>query len=238
MNRRIQALQEAANKKAKEAYERVEKTLMRMIQENQKINFQTVANSAKVSPAYLYKHPEIKSRIQTLREQQKKQAKNNKCIPASANSQAVIIFNLREEIKRVRNENLELRRANEALTGNLYQLQNYHQLFERLKIENDFLKNRIKELIEQLENSQSQVPKQVVYINQFKVNKISDSIKKELQIVGIKLNSTLTKVIELASEETVLNAIKAYKEALIVGTIKRPGGWLKKAIEEQWQPNN
>lgn len=47
-----------------------------------------------------------------------------------------------------------------------------------------------------------------------------------------ELNQTLKKTINSASEETVLNAIEAYKEALVTGKIERPGGWLKKAIYE------
>lgn len=58
MNRKIEALQEAAALKAQEAEERVEKALERMIKQNQKINFQSVAHSANVSTAYLYKYPE------------------------------------------------------------------------------------------------------------------------------------------------------------------------------------
>lgn len=48
----------------------------------------------------------------------------------------------------------------------------------------------------------------------------------------------MAKVIKSADEETVLDAIEAYKEALATGNIERPGGWLKKAIEEGWKPND
>lgn len=237
MDRRIIALQKAAKKKAREAYERVEKTLTLMLKENKKINFQTVAHLANVSTAYLYKNNEIKTRIQTLRNQQKKQSKIKNYPQASDNSKAVIISKLREEIKRVRNENFELRRANEVLAGKLYQLQNNSNLLERFKVENNSLKQQIKELIEQLETYNLQITKKVIPISKAKVPQVSDYIKNELERAGIKLNSTLTKVIKLTSEETVLNAIKAYKEALLTDNIKKPGAWLKKAIEEKWQPN-
>ena len=55
--------------------------------------------------------------------------------------------------------------------------------------------------------------------------------------MGVKLNSTLTKVIRAAPESVVLNAIAALKEAVSSGRIERPGGWLKTAIEARWIPN-
>lgn len=66
---------------------------------------------------------------------------------------------------------------------------------------------------------------------------ISGKIQSELASLDIKLNSTLKKVIKSAPEETVLIAIEALKQAITAGNIERPGGWLKRAIEECWQPN-
>lgn len=56
--------------------------------------------------------------------------------------------------------------------------------------------------------------------------------------LGIQLNSTLTKTIKAVSEETVLDAIEALKEALSDGDVDKPGGWLKTAIEQSWKPNS
>jgi hypothetical protein len=238
MNRKIEALQEAAALKAQEAEERVEKALERMIKQNQKINFQSVAHSANVSTAYLYKYPKIKERIITLRDQQKNQSKP-KLIPiASDNSKAVIIYNLREESKRLRAEIAELRRANEALTGRLYQVQNSHENAERLKRENEFLQMQVKQLSEQLTECEALLPTKVTPITQAKKSNISDPIQNQLAAAGIQLNPTLVKAIKSASDEVVLDAIEAYKEALATGKVERPGAWLKKAVEEKWKPND
>ncbi|MBD2434208.1 MULTISPECIES: hypothetical protein [Fischerella] len=51
------------------------------------------------------------------------------------------------------------------------------------------------------------------------------------------MNATLTKAIKSSSEETVLNAIEAFKEAMAGSNIEKPGAWLKKAIEEGWIKN-
>jgi myosin heavy subunit len=136
MNRKIEALQEAAEQKKREAYKRVEKALQQMLKQNQKINFQTVAHVANVSTAYLYKYPEIKQRIQTLRDQQKNQPKQKKAPSASDDSKSVIIYNLREENKKLKGQIEQFRKANESLTGRLYQLQDSSNLAERLKAEN------------------------------------------------------------------------------------------------------
>ncbi len=59
---------------------------------------------------------------------------------------------------------------------------------------------------------------------------VSDRIEQELASLGVKLNSTLSKVIRSAPESVVMNAIAALKEAITSGKIEHPGGWLKTAI--------
>jgi hypothetical protein len=64
-----------------------------------------------------------------------------------------------------------------------------------------------------------------------------ESVEAQLTDLGIALNSTLIKTIAAASEQTVIDAIAALKEAMAVSEINRPGGWLKRAIDGQWKPN-
>jgi FtsZ-binding cell division protein ZapB len=226
MSRKIEALQEAA---AQKAHERVETTLERMIKQNQKINFQTVAHSANLSTAYLYKHEEIKNRIITLRDQQKNQSKPKQAPIASDNSKTVIINALREETKRLRTEISELRRANEALTGRLHQVQTSRDLVERLKVENEALKLQVRGVTEHLTSVSNVTP-----IGQAAKSSISDAIKTELEQLNIPLNSTLTKRIKAATEERVLAAIIALKDQLTRGEVTNPGGWLASAIQDGW----
>jgi Family of unknown function (DUF6262) len=235
MSRKIEALQEAAAQKAQEAHERVETTLERMIKQNQKINFQTVAHSANLSTAYLYKHEEIKNQIITLRDQQKNQSKPKQAPIASDNSKTVIINALREETKRLRIEISELRRANEALTGRLHQVQTSHDLVERLKVENEALKLQVKGGNEQSISTSNSTPvSNVTPIGQAAKSSISDAIKAELEQLNIPLNSTLTKRIKAATEEQVLAAIAALKDQLTKGEVTNPGGWLATAIQDGW----
>lgn len=240
MSRKIEALQEAAALKAQEATERVEKALERMLKQNQKINFQTISHSANVSTAYLYKYPELKNRIITLRDQQKNQAKPKQAPIASDNSKTVMINALREETKRLRLEMSELRRANEALAGRLHQVQGSNDLTERLKKENGSLKAQIQDLIEQLKAYQgvslgSISQNNVTSIGQGAKSSVSEAIKTELEQLNIPLNSTLTKRIKAATEERVLAAIIALKDQLTKGEVTNPGGWLATAIQDGWK---
>ncbi|MCU0567189.1 MAG: hypothetical protein MUF49_11395 [Oculatellaceae cyanobacterium Prado106] len=65
----------------------------------------------------------------------------------------------------------------------------------------------------------------------------TDAFATELAELGASLNSTLNQTIATASPEVVEDAIAALREAREFDTIERPGGWLKRAIEEQWKPN-
>lgn len=244
MSRKIEALQEAAAQKSSQAAERVEKALSRMIKEGQVITFSSVAQSANVCVAYLYKQPEIRARIETLRAQQKQQNKVNRPPSASDNSKNVMIQTLREENKKLRKEIEEGKRLNETLTGRLYQIQGADNLAERLKGENQKLVKKNQELSEKLTKAFQELEEykrqaieansKVTSIQKRSKTEIDEAIKTELEQLKIPLNSTLRKKIKEVSVEQVLTAIEALKEQLKGGTINNPGGWLASAIEQGW----
>jgi hypothetical protein len=233
-NRKIEALQEAAAQKAKESEERVEKALEKMIKQGQKITFSTVAQVANVSTAYLYKQPDLRSRIEALRDQQKQRSKPKQPPPASDNSKGVIIQSLRAENKRLRGEIDELRKINESLTGRLYQLQGSQNLAERLRAENTDLKKQLEECRSRHPAAPPTDNPKVTPIDKGKTRGITDQIKDELDRLGIKLNSTLTRKIKTADEETVLNALAALEEAMGSGNVRNVSGFLVRAITEGW----
>jgi DNA repair exonuclease SbcCD ATPase subunit len=233
-NRKIEALQEASAQKAREAEERVEKALEKMIKQGQKITFSTVAQAANVSTAYLYKQPDLRSRIETLRDQQKQRSKPKQPPPASDNSKTVIIQSLRTENKRLRAEIDELRKINESLTGRLYQLQGSQNLADRLRAENVELKKQLEECRSRYPAAPPTDNPKVTPIDKGKARGITDRIKDELDRLGIKLNSTLTRKIKTADEQTVLNALAALEEAMGSGNVKNASGFLVRAITEGW----
>jgi hypothetical protein len=239
-NKKIEALQSAAAQKASVTASRVEIALEKMIKQGQEINFASVAHSANVSTAYLYKQPEIRSRIESLRNQQKQRLSTKQPPLASDNSKAVIIHNLREDNKRLRAEIDGLRRINEGLAGRLYQIQVSEDIASRLKIENAQLKRQLSELQEEQPSISKTDNLNVISLENSKSSRstINPQVKQQLDSLGIQLNSTLTKVIKAAeSSEIILDAIEAFKEALASQKIDKPAAWLKRAIELRCQPN-
>lgn len=238
-NRKIEALQEAAAHKAKESAERVEKALERMIKQGQVISFKSVAQTANVSTAYLYKQEDLRSRIETLRDQQKQRPKSKQAPLASDNSKSVIISTLREENKKLRAEIDGLRRINEGLAGRVYHLQGADDLAERFKVENAELKKQLDECRSQTPSTPPQNDPKVTSIDKKRSKKTggSDSVKSELDALKIKISTTLSKLIEQVPEETVLKAINTLKEALSTTKVRNPAGFLAEAIRNTWIPN-
>jgi Family of unknown function (DUF6262) len=238
--RKIEALQEAALQKARESAERVEKALEKMIKHGQIISFKSVATAANVSTAYLYKQEDLRSRIETLRAQQKQKPKLKDVPPASDNSKTVIISTLREENKRLRVEIDELRRINESLTGKLYHLQGANDLTERLNLENEKLIYEVQELKQELANLESKIPQRVIPITKAscKSKEIPEQIQKILEGLEIKLNSTLAKLITVSDEQEVIKSLLAVEQYIQQNDVNNIGGLVVQAIREKWEPSS
>ena len=218
-------LVKAAEAKKKDAAERLDKAIKQVLDSGENITFKAIAQTAGLSVSYLYKYPEIKNRIAELRNQQKAAIggivnKTPKFQPATDKSKAVIISKLRQENRRLRNDNEELKKHIEVSQGRVIELR-------QVEAENNRLKARVKELEQNLTNVK------VTTINK-KQSDINPDILTQLQMVGVKLNPTLTKTIKAASEITVFDAIEALKDQLTKQDIPNAGGWLNKAIKEEW----
>lgn len=245
--RKIEALKEATDRKRQEALDKTNAAIAKLLKEDKRINFPTVAKEAGVSVTYLYKYDDLKERINHLRKQQEETIKKP-IAPQSASdkSKQVIINQLRERIKQLEADNRELRNKNEAVYGRLYQLQSVQQQAEALKLEIESIKAENNWLKQQLDecrptpqiqfSSTLRTDSKVTSLERKRTQRkdISDQIKSELASVGVKLNTTLSKTIKSAPEEIVLIAIQALKEA---SNVERPGGWLNRAIQDGWMPN-
>lgn len=237
---KIAALKNAAEEKKQRAAENLEKAIRKLTQENKPITFANIAREAGLSVSYLYKYPEIKERIETLRKQQLKAGKPTEPQKASDNSKAVIIYQLRERIKQLEAEVTGLRRVNEGIAGRLYHLQGADDLAERLKVENTELKQQLEECHRyHISPPPPQDDPKVTSIEKKRSKKSggSDNIKSELDALKIKMNSTLSKLIGQAPEGIVLKAIDALKEALVNTKVRSPSGFLVEAIKNTWIPN-
>jgi hypothetical protein len=121
--RNIEGLRANAHKKAEATRERAEEALAQLLREQRPINFQTVAQTAGISTAWLYENDEIKQRIMHLRAEPrpKTQVKLPKDEQASSTSKDAMIAALRQRIGRLEKENSELKRQVEVANGLLYQ---------------------------------------------------------------------------------------------------------------------
>jgi hypothetical protein len=70
VERRAEVLRAAAHAKHAAATKRAEAALRTLIKTGQEINFRTVANAGGVSVDFLYRHPELRARIEHLRSRQ------------------------------------------------------------------------------------------------------------------------------------------------------------------------
>ncbi len=226
---RINTLKAAQEARKQDSKNRVYQAIERLQKINAKINFQIVAREANVSVSYLYKYPEIKQHIAELRSKQNSLPVKILDKPNSK-SHAKILTRLRERIKKLEENNKELKRKCKALAGRVYRVHLIQEQVERLQEENENLRTKLTMLGEQY------IAKKVTPIDKNKKAKssITDKIQSKLDDLGVELNTTLTKTINAATEETVLDAIEALKEQVTRKNIPNPGGWLNKAIKEGW----
>ncbi|PEU13472.1 DUF6262 family protein [Bacillus sp. AFS019443] len=120
--RSTDAIVALAKKKRDETAQKVEQAIRQLIKENGRINFNTVSCSAGVSKSYLYNHPDLRERIQTLRKQQK-QAESPKTVKRqmSDENKDSMTQLLRDRIKELEYENRRLKDENRRLQGKLYE---------------------------------------------------------------------------------------------------------------------
>jgi hypothetical protein len=146
--------------------------------------------------------------------------------PVPPPSNQVLITQLRKRIKRLEAENQALSNQLESLHrhGFVQPIQSYVASLEaqnvRLKAKNRGLKRKLLHL-----DRSSKAPI------------VCNEIQAALDQIGLKLNPTLAQTMQSVSTETVLTAIAALEQAMTTGNIERPGGWLKRAIEQSWEPN-
>lgn len=214
LERNTNGLKKAAQAKREKAFEDVDKGIRKLLKEGQSINFSRVAEAAGVSKAWLYREPKVKERIETLRDQSKQGKKLPRKISATEASTKALNVTLQERIKKVEAENRDLRKQNETIYGQLVRLRELERQLERTKAENEQLRNR-----------------------DIRPKSMRIGFSQELESLGVRMNSTLQRLISETPEGIVQVALKALGEAQSIGKVKNPGGFLNKAIRDTWEPN-
>ena len=251
---RIAKLNAVQQQRKQDCIDRTEKAISKLLQNNERVSFGAIARIANVSVSYLYKYPEIKERIQDIRDQQVKNARKlTRPQTASEKSKQVMIKQLRERINTLEWEKKELKKQNEKMTGELYRLGTKLDLFDRVNSQAILQAEEIKRLKLELEQAQNELDicKSKLIENNPKVTSISKKIEKsnnnqeidnllkaKLSELGVRLNATLKKIITSKTEQQISNALGAVEEYLSSGKkVKSKAGLLRKALEENWTPN-
>lgn len=114
--RNVEGLRRNAQKKKQATLERAEQAIKQLLKENKPINFQSVADVAHVSTAWLYDNAEIRERIEHLREQQASKPPPRKQSTSSASKDGIITA-LKRRISKLEAENQKLREQHEVAYG-------------------------------------------------------------------------------------------------------------------------
>ncbi|MBE9193357.1 transposase [Gloeocapsopsis crepidinum LEGE 06123] len=240
---RIDTLKKTQESRKQNCLERVYKAIECLQKIGAKINFHTVAKEANLSVSYLYKYPELKQQVAQIRSQQSSMPVSPGA-KTSSSSHAKVVSRFKERIHQLEAQNQELRCKNEALAGQVYRVHYLQEQVERQQQTIEDLTTRLKE-----SQAQASIAK-VVPIAQVKNLYVSGSIQEdskslgkcdkiqfELDTLGIKVNSTLAKLIKTAPEEIVLKAIDTLKESLAATKVRNASGFLVEAIRNTWIPN-
>jgi len=120
--RNTSGLMKAAEERHKLVLKRANAAITQLKQNGAKINFNTVAKTAKVSIAWLYKERTISKRIRELRGIVYLRDTANSSDRITIDQEALVI-KLRKKIKQLQMENRDLRRQLEVVYGELHKLQ-------------------------------------------------------------------------------------------------------------------
>ncbi len=120
--RNTSGLASTASKKKQEAIAKTEIAIKALIKDNALINFNTVAEKAGVSKAWLYKEEAVASRIRRIRDQQKGDAPkvHKQSERASDASKSALITTLKAKVRELETENAELKKQLEIVYGKLH----------------------------------------------------------------------------------------------------------------------
>ena len=120
--RRAEVLRQAAQTKHAAATKRAEVALRELIKSGAQINFRAVAAAAGVSVDFLYRHPELRARIEHLRARQKSAPAPAAATPQPGPDDRVVLVALTARLRETRGEVAELKAQLAAAHGELLAL--------------------------------------------------------------------------------------------------------------------
>jgi len=113
-----------AHRRKEQTRLRVDEVITRLVRERQTINFNAVAIAAGVSKAYLYSQPDLRQRIEALRQQEMEQAirgRVDRLAPGKTDgSRDLVILAKDRRIKELEAENRKLQQQLKIALGKAY----------------------------------------------------------------------------------------------------------------------
>ena len=112
-----------AHQRKEEKRKRVEEAITRLLREHQLVNFNSVAKAAGVSKTYLYSQPQLRDRIEALRQQEREQTVRERVARPTGKTDAakdLVILAKERRIRELEEENRKLKQQLKAALGKVY----------------------------------------------------------------------------------------------------------------------
>lgn len=149
--RNTEGIKAAAQKKREAAFAKTEEAIKSLLREKKPINFESVAEAANVTRAWLYRQPDLRSRIETLRGQQASKRDLPPTLRASDASKDALLSELRKQNKALRTENQKLKRELEIAYGQALGFEEVQSQNQELEKQNRHLMNLLTRCREEVE---------------------------------------------------------------------------------------
>ena len=112
-----------AHQRKEEKRKRVDEAITRLLRDHQTVNFNTVAKAAGVSKTYLYSQPQLRDRIEALRQQEREQTVRERVAHPTGKTDAgkdLVILAKERRIKELEEENRKLKQQLKTALGRVY----------------------------------------------------------------------------------------------------------------------
>jgi Family of unknown function (DUF6262) len=139
--RNTDGIKAAAEHKRQEAISRTEAGIKQLVKEKRPVNFETVSEASGVTRAWLYKQPDLRDRIETLRAQQLPKKELPPALRASDKSKDTLIAELRKQNKELRAKLQEQSRELEIAYGQAFGTDDLQVRVRELEKRNQHLQN-------------------------------------------------------------------------------------------------
>lgn len=241
LKRNTSGLEAHAQQKRESAIKRTEDAIARLIQDKRPVNFKTVSEESGVSRTWLYKEPEIKAKINGIKDKQSSKSRSSSRAADNSSHSSIdtsVVDELKKKIKKLETENYALRSHLEVVYGmadpdlvkktEILQQEN-EALKMRLKGSGDEADQRLKERICSLELENEKLLQENCTVDQLKI----DLVLAQQKIREFQQSTTSSKPKLVVLEHSRQEATdKDLNQDDIKASLKKIGVRLSKKLHE------